>query len=254
MKTILLFLLLPFLAEAQTGAPICDVTRGLVLNWPFDAGRIHGTSAEDISGNGNVGTLENSPSPVPGKIGQALLFNQGSTSDQYVHLGDSIVGTNTVTVSAWINLTGWGGNGHGYIVGTADPNDMMYPEFIIFCSSSFNTSTDTVFLNSDAQNGGSDSLAAPSGTISLNTWEFICCIRNSNGSGIIYVNGVQVASGATGAVGPDTYFDVGNRSLDLARCLQGTIDDVRVYNRALSAQEIQRLFKWGGGTNHLENP
>ena len=77
-------------------------------------------------------------------------------------------------------------------------------------------------------------------SIVLNQWQFVCVVRNSDGTGSIYINGTLVASGATGSTAASTSFDIGNRT-DLTYAFQGKIDDVRVYNRALSPFEIHAL-------------
>src|SRR5262249_930850 len=72
---------------------------GLVGFWSFNQADIAGVTAYDRSGQGNNGTLTNGPTRVGGKIGQGLSFDG---RNDYVDLNADPVGTNTVTVCAWI--------------------------------------------------------------------------------------------------------------------------------------------------------
>jgi len=75
-------------------------TKTIVGMWLFDEG--DGDTAEDLSGNGNDGTLEGCKW-VDGKFGKALEFNGAS---DYVDTGDDPItdpgGTKILSISAWI--------------------------------------------------------------------------------------------------------------------------------------------------------
>jgi hypothetical protein len=239
MKTFLLIFLSAFCCTAQ---PISNAAReykvldGLVGWWKFDDVYLGATTCPDRSGSGNTLTLENSPATSAGKVGQSLSFNAGSTLNQYANVNNQLIGTGTVTVTAWINPSGWGESGRGYICASIDSGLV---EFGLFISSSYGGAFNTVYVFSD--NASSSVLNAPNNSIVLNQWQFVCVIRNSDGTGSIYINGALVASGATSPTAASTSFDIGNRTSDMARAFQGQIDDVRVYNRALSPFEIHAL-------------
>jgi hypothetical protein len=82
-------------------APAGDTTSNLVGWWKLDEGS--GISTADSSGDGNTGTLQNSPAWTAGISGNALAF---SGSNQYVSLTDSanlrLGGTNILTLAAWV--------------------------------------------------------------------------------------------------------------------------------------------------------
>jgi hypothetical protein len=81
--------------------------------------------------------------------------------------------------------------------------------------------------------------------ITFNEWQHVLVVFSSTGESVIYVNGVQVASGTTAnASGITTTNDVriGTASVDNRR-FDGLIDEVRLYNRVLSLEEIQYLYK-----------
>ena len=64
---------------------------------------------------------------------------------------------------------------------------------------------------------------------------------------MLYRNGVHVASknNATGAIAVDENWAIGARGTGTQRFFTGTIDDVRIYDRALSAQEAEQLYLEG---------
>jgi hypothetical protein len=77
---------------------------GLLGYWSFDGPTISGTRVNDLSGNGNHGTLMNGPKPVVGKMGQGLKFD----GNDAVTVGkpDSLNNLGAMTVSAWLYYTG----------------------------------------------------------------------------------------------------------------------------------------------------
>ena len=90
-----------------TGMSAADLTEGLVGWWTFDEGT--GTVAADSSGNGNDGTLSGPVEWTPdGKIGGALKFT-GPYNFVRVPNSPSLNPTREITIAAWINPS-WTGN------------------------------------------------------------------------------------------------------------------------------------------------
>jgi len=141
-----------------------------------------------------------------------------------------IIGTGADSICAWIKPAGWGEGGYGRL---------------------FDNSVTWFYLNQGGQNLRFTS-NQPSGyyfdttasSIKLNQWQHICAVRDASGNGIVYINAVSNNSGNTGTptAGSTTYF--GNRSSG-DRAFNGSIDDLRIYNRALSASEIRQLYLQG---------
>ena len=88
--------------------------------------------------------------------------------------------------------------------------------------------------------------------LSLNTWTFLCGTYDVDQLATIYINGKEVQSETkvnwdtyfTKAVYPDAYTDDGLRignQLGLSEYFDGAIDDVRIYNNALSSDQIRQL-------------
>ena len=79
--------------------------------------------------------------------------------------------------------------------------------------------------------------------ITLNTWQHVAVVQNG-GAVIFYRDGIDIGGVASGqqfpGAGPHPV-RIGIRATDLNRDFDGLIDEVRIYNRALSADEIATL-------------
>jgi large repetitive protein len=209
---------------------------GLVGYWSFDNG-----TANDNSGNGNNGTLINNPSVVAGKSGQALSFN-GST--QYVNVGSVLnPGSGNLSVFAWVKTTQAGGL--NMIVSKRNSSVATNGGYQLFQNGSGALS----FTFGD---GNSSRVRIDSSGPRINdgNWHSVGVVFTRTGNGVIYVDGAP-AAGGSGSITSQSGFV--NNSLPLRFGVEdqtgqgflywnGAIDEVRIYNRALSAQEISDLY------------
>jgi len=230
---------------SQPSPPVSQGPTSAVGFWTFDAGA--GTSAADSAEGGNDGALINNPQWTTGVAGKALSFDGDGTAVRMSGSGSlANLYKGGVTVSAWIRPTSSGGGGRGRIV-DKDNNDAgwffsMYSNRIQFAVDQFN--------------GANPSRISTAG-VDLNRWQHVAATwdGSADGSNIhLYVDGVPVDGSAVNGSG--TALDdsgvpltVGNRAGDLARGFAGGIDEVQVYNRALSASEIHSLASGGEISN-----
>ncbi|MDP3697299.1 MAG: LamG domain-containing protein, partial [Candidatus Taylorbacteria bacterium] len=220
-----------------------SLTQGLVGYWSFDESTHGTTSVADLSGNNNRGHLINGPQKAIGKLGQALSFDGG---DDYVDMGDPAngaldFGTGSFTLSAWLKIS------------TASVN------LSAFIEKGANTPTETGY--SWMLSGGKSLLAISDGTnrdlltgigtINDNVWHHVAVVINRSTSRVItYIDGKQddddALASVTGNVSNSLNFCLGRRQ---AACnvevLTGSMDDVRIYNRVLTGDEIKRLYRIG---------
>lgn len=208
-------------------------TNGPSTHWTFDENG--GTTAADSSGAANTGTLVNAPTWSNGRINHALTFNGSS---QYVTGARAGVRTDTsFSVSAWVYLTSKatystavsqdGSNISGFFLQYSQGLDRW--AFVIRTSDSTSAGLDT------AQGS-----AAPS----LNTWYHLLGVYDSAAHQIsLYVNGVLQETVAHTTVWNATGPLVAGRGMFGGNTdfWPGAIDDVRVYQRALSAAEAATL-------------
>src|SRR3989344_1530141 len=218
------------------------ITNGLVGYWTFDGKDIYTTTAIDRSGSGNNGTLTNGPVPTIGKIGQALKFDG---VDDYVDVphNSTLEITGSVTISAWIN----------YLTNTVDSNETFVSKgecYNTICPYELDVQRSSRFIRFTHNDGsaGQDALATPNDVVSPGVWQHIVAVRDSGAvTRSIYVNGLL-------QVGPTAYTKAPTASGDAFRIgdmdpaaqpFSGQIDDVRIYNRALTADEVYQLYNSG---------
>jgi chitodextrinase len=211
-------------AEVTTGAAPPTPT-GLVGAWAFGEGS--GTTTADASGNGNTGTVTGASWSTQGRFGSALSFN-GTGSLVRVADSASLDLTAAMTLSAWIrpaaSQSGWRTilqrQVDAYFLNAGNNSGPLRP------------AGGGTFANSTQWVGGPT--ASP-----VNTWTHVA-LSYDGATLRLYVNGNQVASKAqTGAIEANNnpLWIGGNQPY--GEYFNGLIDDVRVYNRALSQADIQ---------------
>jgi hypothetical protein len=215
-------------ASTQKTAP----NNGLVGYWSFDEGT--GTLAGDASGNGNTGTLTNGPTWTTGKLGKAINFDG---VDDYVNISSPSLG-NTYTFSAWVRVSTYAGAPiqfpiFGEYTGSGDTKNYLY--------------IDTVGrkLGLD-QYLPSSGMAISSTTINAGVWYFVVATQTAPNQRNLYVNGVlEATANEVYSGGAPTIWTIGKRADSSAYYFNGQLDEVRIYNRALSGTEITNLYNLG---------
>jgi hypothetical protein len=232
-----LLLAFSFASSAQAATltkPINNL--GLTGYWKFDEGA--GTTIGDSSGHGNTGTLISAPTWTSGKLGGALNFNGSSA---YVNLGNpsSLSTSGSVTVSAWVNLANT--SGIKTIAGRWGLPSSQHSYKI--------ASIGGKFYMDVSGSGSGDNYLQTNTTLAVGRWYHVVGVYTAGVSPTlnVYVNGVLDNGVMTGSVPSSLY--VGSSAVEIGRdstnLFNGSIDDVRVYNRALSAAEVQALYNTG---------
>lgn len=207
-----------------------SITSGLEGWWKLDDGS--GSSAADSSGNSRTGTLQNSPSWVGGRINGGVDFN-GST--QYISVPDnnafSPVTTGAFTVMAWVYYTGSTGRIVAKTTASTYEFGMTYNNCKYWQSAGADHATVTAAV-------------APAS----NTWSHIASTYSNGVAVKFYVNGVEQGSSTsfTGSMTNTTgLVNIGRRPDDTSY-YSGPVDDVRIYNRALTASEVMQIASLAG--------
>jgi prepilin-type N-terminal cleavage/methylation domain-containing protein len=230
----------PTLYEVGTDLFIPSPHSGLVGYWSFDEGT--STIAYDLSGYGNNGTLNNfnftaTSGWTTGKIGKALIFDG---VDDWVRVPNSpsLDINKNISVFAWVNrsrIVDWERvlGKYYYSGGNTGSWELDLGQGYLRCL--FNINGTWIYAN------------APAGTNNAtSTWYFVGCVYD--GSKLYnYVNGeLKATSIASGNMTTTTYpLAIGATSNGTAiqNVIQGIIDELRIYNRALSASEIKVLYE-----------
>lgn len=225
---------LPYTADAAVALSKPPNNLGLVGYWSFNEGT--DTQATDFSGNGNHGTLGTNGGGIPiwtnGKRGRALTFD-GATNYVSVPSSPSLNPTSQITISAWVRANSWGGGRR--IVEKGDSGN----QYRLFD----NGGTLSFYLSGVTE---LDAGPVPSTVV----WHHIVGTYNGSTSSV-YVDGVLLGSESPGQVVIPASSDnlyIGTRaacSISASNCFDGLIDEVRIYNRGLSATEVARLYQSG---------
>ena len=229
------------------GSRETSVSDGLVGYWPFNGKDISWTTGRvyDRSGNNNSGiitSLGTTSAPAAGAIGQALSFN-GSTSLITVPYSAVLAPTAGVSFGGWFKTT----------------NKALAQRIV----SKTETGGYTLALNEGSNctdlcalvrvGGAYHAVTAPLSSITNNKWHHVMATYDGETS-VMYLDGVQTGSNATpsGAIQYATTNPLCiGREPSGAACDQftdlfnGALDEIRVYNRALSASEVKRLYNLG---------
>lgn len=240
MKKLIFILLLFICSTAQA-----DITTGLVGWWKLDEGT--GTSAVDSSGNANTGILEGGATWVnPGKVGvSSVSLSQGSS--QYVQVANSSslnIGTNAVTMCGWVyQFDAIAGAGYRSVMAKRD-DSLGAPYAYGINYGMTNPGNFQVYTS------GTSGIAQFTYSPPVSNWEHICATISSSPTQL-YVNGVlfATASGNSGGISTDTAsFHIGSSDPPgtAIEFFNGQEDDIRVYNRVLTASDIYQVYQYTG--------
>jgi len=199
-----------------------------------------GTTAADSSGSGRNASLVNGPTWVGGRLNNAVDLNGGS---QHVSLPAGIVnGLNDFSIATWVRLDSTGSWRRLFDFGSNITTNMFLTP---------NNGSTIRFAITTSGAGGEQQI---NGTSALSTgmWHHVA-VTKSGGTGRLYVDGVQVGQNtgmslSPASLGSTTNNWIGRSQYSGDAYLDGQVDDFRIYNRALSAAEVQGLFNVGGGT------
>jgi hypothetical protein len=197
----------------------------LVAAYSFDAGV--GSSVVDVSGRGNNGTISGAAWTAQGRNGGALSFD-GSNDLVTVADAASLDLSSGMTLEAWVNSAAAGGNWRTVVL-KEQPGQLVYA---LYSNEGSARASGHVFVGGDL-----DTRSAV--TMPLNTWTHLAVTYD--GSALrLYLNGALSSSRAVSGAMPNSTgaLRIGGNTV-WAEWFLGRIDDVRVYNRALTQTEIQ---------------
>jgi hypothetical protein len=204
---------------------------GLVAFYPFD--ETSGTTAADASGNNRTATLVGGATFASGLQGNAATMNG---SNQYVSLPGGIVnGLGSFSICGWVKLSSAPAWSRIFDLGTGT-NAYMF-----LTPNSSGGTRFSITTGGSGQEQQMNTTAQPTGN-----WQHVAVTLAAN-TGTLYVNGVQVAQDTSmtlnpASLGSTTQNWLGRSQFSADPYLNGQIDNVRIYNRALSSAEVQTLY------------
>lgn len=230
MKKKLSILFLICLNSICAQVPTYVPTNGLVAYYPFNG------NANDLSGNGNNGTNNGASLTTDrfGNVNSSYNFQNSSNTISIPH--NSLFGfqaTSSFTISIWCNISNLSNVIH--IIGKRADFSPTFNWQIAYGGGygpNFGSGTGPGVYNG----------AFSSETLLVNTWYHLVG-KFDNGIWSIYINGVLKATNNNALANPDTNtpITIGN-SGNWQQSFYGKLDDIGIWNRALTQQEITNLY------------
>lgn len=237
-NTSLVFLLLIFFLKSFSQV---NLTNGLVAYYPFNG------NANDASGNGNNATFNNATLTVDrfGNPNSAYSFNG---VDNYIQIPNSpsLNPTNQISICAWVKVSGfYQGPCHGNNIVMKGDGDYLPGNYMLRFDDSYYTNNQNCSITiPDASHESFFGINSTpfSNTPFIQTNQWYSVVYTSDGSTAkIYVNCQLVGSGpANGSTFSNSY-DLFLGKLNSAQYpywFNGVMDEVRIYNRPLNADEV----------------
>ena len=235
-------ILIVALASAQV-----NLSNGLVAYYPFTG------NALDSSGNGNNPSYNNATLTTDrfGNANSAYLFN-GTNSYMQIPASSSLNSGTQLSISLWMKANGYcneqcTGNyvlckGTQTQTGVYDVifSDAPYGGYagINFCSTPVDTSHESFY------GAGIGTYTSTTPVVKTNQWYHVVYVYNGDSS-YLYINNVLASTG----INPTTFSTTNDLFLgryDISQTLpywfNGTLDDIRIYNRALDTAEVTALY------------
>ncbi len=231
---------------SSNGKISSNLEEGIVGYWHLDEGS--GTTSTDASGRGNNGTLTNGPTWQSGsncKAGKCLSFD--GTDDAVEKSSPSNLGLGpNATISAWIKAnTITGGSSCNSHNGSGACRIILFNhDWGYFLGVNSDGAID--FDTSGDGTSWTNITNTPAGAITTGSWYHITVVAQNNSTIAYYINGslLYTASVANTMMTNRSTLCIGGCSAGVwnGGKFNGLIDEVRVYNRALTATEIANQY------------
>ena len=198
------------------------VTDGLIAFWTLDDADINGDTVSDVSGNGNDATIMGTLASVPGVIGEALEFDRGPNYVEIPDMGEM----EQNSVECWAYAADLSHQYQGIISTYGWTAGKVHYKF------------QDNEIQVDKNGVGKLQLAAEA-----ETWYHIIYTQGVDDGIKLYVDGVLVVETPSAGAVPENWHErrIGSEH-DEGRYLEGMIDEVRVYDRILDADEVEQNF------------
>jgi hypothetical protein len=246
---------------AASNNNMAALSNGLVGYWKMDEASWNGTANEmrDSSGNGKNGiagcigtSCTKATTTGIAKFGTAAGITDNGSTTAFVAVADAgstdplrMTSASDMTMSAWINLSNLSApsSGQNFILSKYDFLGHVGYSLLV-------NSTGSIRFDI---NGDQNSKTTTTGLITAGSWYHIVGILRGGNTMEVYVNGVQAARFPITSTSISSYagsFAIGTPSNNIGSTqytANGSIDDARVYNRALSASDVSNLYNFAPG-------
>ena len=238
-KKLMILTIFSFILCLILAGPTKAADPNLAAYWKFDEGS--GTTAFDKTGNGNDGVFVGDPKWVTGKLGGALEFN----GDDYLNCGNgpSLQIRDELTMAFWFKVDAFQNTWEAFMAKGDDS----------YRASRGDGSGNATHLGiSGTSVGGGNGWFNGTIIVTDGQWHHYAATYDGT-AGRIYIDGVlDVTSPGTGRINQSTYdFLIGENQQAQGRFFNGLLDEVRLYNRALTEVEILDVMAGAGSVYPL---
>ncbi len=217
------------------------LSKGLVGYWKMDADQKNSTSTFDSSGYYNHGLISGATLTNEGRFKEGYKFDG---VDDFINLSRPTAfqfGTSDMTMSLWVYLKNVSTTRviFGVFNGTGGSNA---------------TEIGVISQKFAALFGASAADINDGATVSINKWYHVVQVKNGD-NGYLYINGAPDGTTKTGLSARNLTHNadwcIGRQCKGTSFWVDGYIDEVRIYNRALTAEEVAGLYN-GTKSYHIE--
>ena len=217
-----------------------DLNDHLLGYWPMDEET--GNKIYDMSGGNNNGVCQNSYSysRIPGKIGNGLHFTPGGYVLMDANLGSLHF---PFTIALWINREG--ADSARSLLATEDVGGQYFGTWMSISSSG---QVQINFGNGGSPGPGSRKTKVSTSAVAKNIWTHVAAVVNSATDMTLYIDGVDAGGTYSGTatsmahgVAGRMQFGYQTSAIDPILYYRGGMDDIRVYDTALTQEQIGRL-------------
>ncbi len=222
----------------------------LVGWWRFNEGS--GDTANDSSGNDHLGTLIGTPEWAigPPGFGGAIAFHPDKCTGVDCGIFDPTNGTGQFTVALWAYWDGTGTFMHFLTKSAGWGADTMMFQIELWGAITNPAEIDRLGLSyqGNISSYNSSSGSTPFSIMPKNEWVHLAFTFDGSNA-TVYVNGVDEVGPKDFSIGPDvdTPVFIGVSHSAEGRTFHGSLDEVRIYDKPLTAEEIQIVMHGGEG-------
>ena len=237
-RALLLVILIMSAFSLKAQVPSYVPTNGLVGWWPFNG------NANDESGSGNNGTPLNGVTLTSDRLGNPASAYSFDGVDDYIEVANNMQVTliGNLTMSAWVKTNG--SNGQNYQTIISKRETYWTWEYNMILSYHTGIIHENKLITSRALGIGNQEQAWSTTTYLPSTWEF-WTVAYTSGQVSLYKNGILDQTQSFTLIPNQQLCPLlfgKNTLVDNSEQFFGAIDDIGIWNRALTQQEITALY------------
>lgn len=245
------YVVLTFYSTSTSVPFYLNNSTSLMTYYTFDTADVNGVYLKNSATNSYDASMINSASIISTstnyKVGTSALNLNGTSQYASIAPNAFYLGSSGISVSYWLRSNSSAFTSRSFAFSNGYLNNTVMME------TAWNTTTPGSILIDIGNSGGTEFVGATNYVSNNNTWMHVVWTINTNGTNLFYVNGV-LNNTYTGIAYPTSIqrnllFIGQGEQLASTPYFIGQIDDFRVYNCLLSANDAAQLYNYTGSTS-----